>query len=159
MKTPLVALLTVLCLGLGGAGFAGQARAMGSDSTAPAAKVDSYKEAVKLIDKEQYAKAIPLLQASIKEKGEYADALNQLGYANRKLGNWVPAMEYYLKALKLEPDHLGANEYLGELYLDQKDLAGAEGQLAKLKAACGDCDEFEELEESIADYKQENAIN
>lgn len=156
MKTTVIALLAVVTLGLGGAG---QALAMGSDSTAPAAKVDSYKEAVKLIDKEQYAKAIPLLQAAIKEKGEYADALNQLGYANRKLGNWPASMENYLKALKLEPNHLGANEYLGELYLDQKDLAGAEGQLAKLKAACGDCDEYNELAESIADYKTENAIN
>lgn len=156
MTKTITALLTVLAIGIGSQGLA---RAMGSDTTAPAAKADDYKKAVDLIDDDEYARAIPLLEKSIKEKGEYADALNQLGYANRKLGNWTPAMEYYLKALKLEPDHLGANEYLGELFLEQKDLASAEGQLAKLKAACGDCDEYEELEESIADYKKANAIN
>jgi len=155
MKITLPALATLLAIGLG----SGQALAMGSDTTSNPTVKDAYEQAVDLIDDEEYAKAIPLLEKSIREKGEYADGLNQLGYANRKLGNWALSMEYYLKALKMEPDHLGANEYLGELYLDQKDLASAEGQLAKLKAACGDCDEYEELEESIADYKKENAIN
>jgi len=140
-------------------GFASHAFSMGSDSTAPAAKADDYKQAVKLIDKEKYAAAIPLLQKSIKEKGEYADALNQLGFANRKMGNWKAGMEYYLKALALEPKHLGANEYLGELYLEQKDLPNAEKQLAVLKSACGDCDEYDELENAIGDYKSENNIN
>jgi tetratricopeptide (TPR) repeat protein len=159
MKKTLTALLTVVSLGLGGIGFATQGFAMGSDSTEPAKKADDYTKAVDLIDDEEYAKAIPLLEKSIKEKGEYADALNQLGYANRKLGNWAAGMEYYLKALKLEPNHLGANEYLGELYLEQKDLPSAEAQLAKLKSACGDCDEYDELEDSIDDYKDDNNIN
>lgn len=150
----LVAALTALSLG-----FATQAFSMGSDSTAPAAQVDDYKKAVALIDDEKYTAAIPLLQKSIKEKGEYADALNQLGYANRKIGNWKIGMEYYLKALALEPKHLGANEYLGELYLEQKDLPNAEKQLAVLKAACGDCDEFDDLDDAIDDYKDENNIN
>ncbi|MBL8710062.1 MAG: tetratricopeptide repeat protein [Rhodospirillaceae bacterium] len=155
----LAAAIASLGLALGAAGMAPAALAMGSDSTPTETQVDEYKSAVALIKKEQYAKAIPLLEASLKKKGDYADALNQLGFANRKLGNWKLGMEYYLKALALEPDHLGANEYLGQLYLEQKDLANAEAQLAKLQAACGDCDEFEELEESIADYKEENAIN
>jgi len=159
MNKTLTALLTALSLGLGGIGFAAQGFAMGSDTTSNPEVKDDYEKAADLIDDEEYAKAIPLLEKSIKEKGDYADALNQLGFANRKLGNWKLGMEYYLKALALEPDHLGANEYLGQLYLEQKDLASAEGQLAKLQAACGDCDEFEELEESIADYKEDNAIN
>lgn len=153
-RLTLIAALTGLSLG-----YASQAFSMGSDSTAPAAKADDYKKAVDLIDDEKYAAAIPLLQKSIKEKGEYADALNQLGFANRKMGNWKAGMEYYLKALSLEPKHLGANEYLGELYLEQKDLPNAEKQLAVLKAACDDCDEFETLEEAIEDYKEDNNIN
>jgi tetratricopeptide (TPR) repeat protein len=142
-----------------GLGLASNAFSMGSDSTPTAAKADDYKQAVELIDDEKYAAAIPLLQKSIAEKGEYADALNQLGFANRKLGNWKAGMEYYLKALALEPNHLGANEYLGELYLEQKDLPSAEKQLAVLQSACGDCDEYDELADSIADYKKANSIN
>ena len=84
----------------------------------------------------------PLLQKSIQEKGEYADALNLLGYSNRKLGDKAKAMTYYTKALNMEPNHLGANEYMGELYLEMNDLPKAEERLAVLKNACGDCDEY-----------------
>jgi len=153
-RLAMIAALTALSLG-----FASHAFSMGSDSTTPAAKTDDYKMAVDLIDDEKYSAAIPLLQKSIAEKGDYADALNQLGFANRKMGNWKAGMEYYLKALSLEPNHLGANEYLGELYLEQKDLPNAEKQLAILKSACGDCDEFDELEDAIDDYKSTNNID
>ena len=112
-----------------------------------------------LIDDEEYAKAIPLLQQSIQEKGEYADALNLLGYANRKLGDKAKAMTYYTKALNLEPNHLGANEYLGELYLELNDLPKAEERLAVLKNACGDCDEYDDLEDEIEDYKEEHGLS
>ncbi|MBL9034032.1 MAG: tetratricopeptide repeat protein [Rhodospirillaceae bacterium] len=137
----------------------GAALALGSDSTPEPQQVDSYKQAKDLIDDEKYAKAIPLLQQSIKEKGEYADALNLLGYSNRKLGDKAKAMTYYTKALNLEPQHLGANEYLGELYLELNDLPKAQARLAILKGACGDCEEYEDLEEAIDDYKQAHGLS
>jgi tetratricopeptide (TPR) repeat protein len=133
--------------------------AMGSDSTPEPQQVDLYKQAKKLVDDEKYAKAIPLLQKSIQEKGEYADALNLLGYSNRKLGDKAKAMTYYTKALNMEPDHLGANEYMGELYLELNDLPKAEARLAVLKNACGDCDEFDDLEDAIDDYKEEHGLS
>ena len=68
-------------------------------------------------------------------------------------------MEYYLKALALEPNHLGANEYLGELYLEEDDLPNAEKQLVTLQKACGTCDEYEELAEAIEDYKDDKNID
>jgi Flp pilus assembly protein TadD len=137
----------------------GAALALGSDSTPEPQQVDSYKQAKDLIDDEKYAKAIPLLQQSIKEKGEYADALNLLGYSNRKLGDKAKAMTYYTKALNLEPQHLGANEYLGELYLELNDLPKAQARLAILKGACGDCEEYEDLEEAIDAYKQAHGLS
>lgn len=133
--------------------------AAGSDSTPEPEQVDAYKKAKELVDDEKYAKAIPLLQQSIKEKGEYADALNLLGFSNRKLGDKAKAMTYYTKALNLEPQHLGANEYLGELYLELNDLPKAQERLAILQGACGDCDEFEELEEAIEDYKEAHGLS
>jgi tetratricopeptide (TPR) repeat protein len=122
-------------------------------------QTDLYRQAKKLIDRERYAEAIPLLQKSIRQKGEYADALNLLGYSNRKLGDMAKAMTYYSKALNKEPKHLGANEYMGELYLEMNDLPKAEERLAVLKAACGDCEEYEELADEIADYKQEHGLS
>ena len=144
-------------LGLLAAPAAGYAA--GSSSSEPAAQPDLYKQAKELVDDQQYAKAIPLLQKSIQQKGEYADALNLLGFSNRKLGDMTKAMTYYTKALNKEPKHLGANEYMGELYLEMNDLPKAEERLAVLKGACGDCDEYEDLADEINDYKEEHGLS
>lgn len=157
MKQRDVRFAALVVLGLLAAPVA--AFAAGSDSTPEPEQVDAYKKAKELVDDEKYAKAIPLLQQSIKEKGEYADALNLLGFSNRKLGDKAKAMTYYTKALNLEPQHLGANEYLGELYLELNDLPKAQERLAILQGACGDCDEFEELEEAIEDYKEAHGLS
>ena len=133
--------------------------AAGSSSSEPAAQPDLYKQAKALVDDEKYTQAIPLLQHSIEQKGEYADALNLLGFSNRKLGDMTKAMTYYTKALNKEPEHLGANEYMGELYLEMNDLPKAEERLAVLKSACGDCDEFQELDGEIKDFKQEHGLS
>jgi len=136
------------------AGFAavlmitGSAWAMGSSDN-DAAQPDPYKQAKSLIDDDKYSEAIPILQKLIKDKGAYADALNLLGYSYRKSGDATTALDYYNQALAMEPKHLGANEYLGELYLEMKQPDKAKERLAVLKAACGDCDEYEELDNAI----------
>ena len=136
-------------------GAAGVARAVTSDSTPSADLPDSYKDAKEMVEDEEYNDAIPLLEQSIKDKGgEFADALNMLGYSYRKLGDMTRALDYYNRALALEPKHLGANEYMGELYLEMKDLPHAEERLAVLKTACSDCDELEDLEKAIKKYKK-----
>src|SRR4051812_44385191 len=139
----------------GFAGFAavlmitGSAWAMGSSDTDESQQADPYKQAKALIDDDKYSDAIPILQKLIKDKGAYADALNLLGYSYRKSGDGKTALEYYNQALAMEPKHLGANEYLGELYLEMKQPDKAKERLAVLKNACGNCDEYEELEEAI----------
>ena len=75
----------------------------------------------------------------------------------RKLGDFDEALEYYQKALAIDADHVGANEYLGELYLQMKDLPKAEERLKVLTEACNGCEEQEELEQAIADYKANNS--
>ncbi|HEU4826185.1 MAG TPA: tetratricopeptide repeat protein [Dongiaceae bacterium] len=147
----------IVILGLLAAPAAGYAA--GSSSSEPAAQPDLYKQAKELVDDQQYAQAIPLLQKSIQQKGEYADALNLLGFSNRKLGDMSKAMTYYTKALNKEPKHLGANEYMGELYLEMNNLPKAEERLAVLKGACGNCEEFEDLDGQIKDYKKAHGLS
>jgi len=137
----------------------GLSYAAGSSSSAPAEQPDLYKQAKELVDEQHYAQAIPLLEQSIEQKGEYADALNLLGFSNRKLGNMNKAMTYYTKALNKEPEHLGANEYMGELYLELNDLPKAEERLAVLKTACGNCEEFDDLDGQIKDYKKAHGLS
>jgi len=157
MKQSDIRAAAIVVLGL--LALPGASYAFNSGSSSESAKPNLYKQAEDLIDDEEYAKAIPLLQQSIQEKGEYADALNLLGYSNRKLGDVAKAMTYYAKALNMEPNHLGANEYMGELYLEMNDLPKAEERLAVLKSACGDCDEYEDLEDEIDDYKDEHGLS
>jgi len=134
----------------------GAALAMNTDSTNASEQADSYKAAKQLVDAQQYEQAIPLLQSAIKQKGPYADALNLLGFSYRKLGQQALAFDYYNKALALEPKHPGANEYLGELYLEMKNLPKAEERLAVLKQSCGGCEESQDLEKAIDAYKKTN---
>lgn len=57
----------------------------------------------------------------------------------------------YLRALAIERQHLGANECLGELYVESGRLDLAEERLAVQEAACGGgCEEFGELAALIA---------
>ena len=106
-------------------------------------------------DNQYDAEAIPLLEKVVAARPDSADAYNYLGYSHRKIGEYEAALDAYQRALKLQPRHLGANEYLGELYLELGQLDKAEERLAVLDDACFfGCREYSELKERIADYKK-----
>jgi Flp pilus assembly protein TadD len=65
----------------------------------------------------KYKLAITSLERALNKDSKNADALNLLGYSYRKTGNFVNSLRYYQKALTIKPEHRGALEYLGELYL------------------------------------------
>ncbi len=124
-----------------------------SSSSSTSSGGNDYNDAVTMIDDKDYGGAIPLLKKVVAMEPTNADALNYLGYAHRMLGKQTEALSYYEQALALQPQHVGANEYLGELYLEMKQLPKAEERLAVLEQACGDCKEYVELKEKIDDYK------
>jgi len=114
----------------------------------------NYAQATALIGAGKYSDAIPLLEKVVAAKPESADAFNDLGYSHRKIGQIDAALNYYQRALELQPKHLGANEYLGELYLELGELAKAEERLAVLDKACFfGCEAYSELKQAIKDYK------
>lgn len=105
-----------------------------------------YVTAVALINEKKYDAAISELQTAAQNLGPHPDVLTYLGFANRKLQNFDVAESYYKQALAVAPDHLGANEYFGELMIERGDMKGAKAQLAKLNALCTfGCYEAEEL--------------
>ncbi len=113
-----------------------------------------YARAAELIEAEKFAEALPLLKKAETAEPDNADVHNYLGYALRKLEQYDAALKHYRIALRLEPRHRGANEYLGELYLVLGDLAKAEERLAVLDKAClFGCEEYTELKDAIAAYK------
>jgi tetratricopeptide (TPR) repeat protein len=94
----------------------------------------------------------------LKETPTDADMLNLLAYSQRKLQRFDEALVNYQKALDIEPEHRGANEYLGELYLQLGQLDKAQERLQVLDEACFfGCDEFDELEEAIEVYRSQNS--
>jgi tetratricopeptide (TPR) repeat protein len=106
----------------------------------------AYAEAVGLINQERFVEAFAALERSQAAVGPNADVLNYLGFASRKLGRLDAALGYYREALQLEPNHLGATEYLGELYIQMGELERARTQLARLDQLCAyGCAQREEL--------------
>jgi tetratricopeptide (TPR) repeat protein len=84
-----------------------------------------------------------------------ADAQNWLGFAYRKLGSLDLAFKYYNEALRLEPRHRGAHEYIGEAYLMKDDLGKAKEHLAALDRICFfGCEEYTDLKKAIAEYEK-----
>ncbi|MBT8434333.1 MAG: tetratricopeptide repeat protein [Gammaproteobacteria bacterium] len=111
----------------------------------------------KLIEDEEYRKAISELTAMAEEDAKDADVWNLLGFSNRKLENYDEALKFYQKALSLKPEHKGANEYLGELYLETGKLDKARERLAVLDDACFfTCSEYRTLKKAIEKYQENN---
>ena len=112
----------------------------------------------KLIEQEKYDQAIEKLGKALSESPNDADLLNLVAFSHRKSGRFDTALEYYQKALALEPAHRGANEYLGELYLQLDQLDKARERLAVLDSECFfGCKEFDQLEEAIEKYVKSNS--
>ena len=111
----------------------------------------------KLIQDEKYEQAITELDKALKDDPDNADLLNLMAYSHRQLQHYEIALNYYQQALQIDPQHRGANEYLGELYLQIGQLDKAEGRLEVLDKECFfGCEEFDELKEAIADYRKQN---
>jgi len=122
-------------------------------TTSATSEAAQYQQASAMVDAKDYRGAMSILEKILAKDPRNADALNLMGYSSRKIGNGDDAEEYYGKALAINPNHLGANEYLGEYYLEEKNLKKAEERLNVLKKACHGCTEQKELEAAIAKFK------
>ena len=100
----------------------------------------------------RYEKAKALLVKSNKKKPNQADTLNYLGFTTRKLGDFENGEKYYLLGLEIEPNHIGINEYLGELYVVTNRLDLAKERLKVLESC--NCEEYNELKEIIEGTKK-----
>jgi len=97
---------------------------------------NQYFESVTLINNGQYQDAFNDLRLATAAAGPHPDITTYMGYTQRKLGNYDAAKSYYALALAVDPNHKGANEYLGELYVETGEMEKAKQQLAKLEEIC-----------------------
>lgn len=120
-----------------------------SDGSSETASVSVYEEAKAMVDEGNFAAALPKLIALTKDEAKNADAWNLLGYTYRKLGQLDDSDSAYLTVLSINPDHLGALEYQGELFITTGKLDQAKANLAKLRALCGRCEQAKDLEAAL----------
>lgn len=104
------------------------------------------------IKAKDFKSALVDLNAMINDNVQHADVYNLMGFSLRKTGDYKTAYTFYRKALDFDPDHKGALEYLGELYVETGDLPKARENLARLEKLCpSGCEEREDLEKAIAE--------
>jgi hypothetical protein len=108
------------------------------------------------VGKSDWVQARALARASLEKDATNAEYHNLYAYALRKGAN--PEMElvfkHYNEALRLDPKHRGAHEYLGEAYLMVGNVGKAKEQLKALDNLCFfSCAEFAMLKKAIADHE------
>jgi len=155
--------LNAFILGLGlccAAGLAGAAG--GSDSTSSStwstdkAEDPAVKTAKAAIAAGDYASAQLALKVAVAGDPGNADLHNLYAYSIRKGAN--PDMplvfKHYNEALRIDPKHRGAQEYIGEAYLMSGNLAKAKEHLTALDKLCFfGCAEYDMLKKGIAAYE------
>jgi tetratricopeptide (TPR) repeat protein len=120
-------------------------------TAAPARTVNSQIEVIRaLLNKNDFKAARTELLLLDKEFANNADINNLLGYSSRKLKDYRSSATYYTKALRINPNHIGALEYQGELFITTKKIADAKKNLQKLKSLCGvNCEEYKDLKKAL----------
>ena len=144
MKTPLLWLPALL---IGTCVAASSALAVDVVTSRDAPDLTSVRAKIKAKDfKAAIAELTPML-----ETHQHADVYNLLGFSLRKTGDAKQAYTFYRKALEFDPQHKGALEYLGELYVETGQLDKARENVALLKKLCPTgCEELADLEQAIA---------
>jgi tetratricopeptide (TPR) repeat protein len=106
------------------------------------------------IKKEEWKQALQLLEPLAKSHSNSADVRNLLGFTQRKTGRFDESLKNYLRALKLDPGHLEAHVYLGELYIQTGKLEKAIEHAKIIAKLCPPgCKPRAELEAAIAKAK------
>jgi tetratricopeptide (TPR) repeat protein len=103
------------------------------------------------IEAKDYKAAITALTPMLTTH-QHADVYNLMGFALRKSGDRTQALTFYRKALDFDPQHKGALEYLGELYVEIGQIDKARDNVARLRTLCPKgCEELADLERAIAE--------
>ena len=152
----LLILLLLISFNVSGAGT----ESNNSDSQTTPDQINSlYELAEKHIYNKKYDKSLKLLKKLTKREDlgtRRADIYNLLGFSYRKLEN--PELDKsfaaYMMALEIDPEHAGAHEYLGELYLMRDQKNQAMRMLSKLENLVGkNAEEYKDLLQAIENYQ------
>lgn len=111
-------------------------------------------------ERKDWAAAQAILKEAVAKDPGNADYHNLYAYSMRKGAS--PDMnlvfKHYNEALRLDPKHRGAHEYIGEAYLMVNNLPKAKEHLGELDKLCFfPCSEHRDLRKAIADFERKQA--
>ena len=122
----------------------------GSYSNSMSEPQGPFAKAYQLIASKKYVEAYKELK-SVDAPNKSDDLNNLLGFTARKSGNLEAAAKYYDKALEINPKHVGALQYQGELFITLGEIEKAKQNLEKIGKLCWlfSCNEEKLLEAAI----------
>jgi tetratricopeptide (TPR) repeat protein len=137
----------------GGGGGGGAGGGGGGDTVSADPIIQSAQAA---IAQKNWATAQATLLKGLSSDSQNADYHNLYAYSLRKSTNpdMGSVFNHYDEALRLNPKHRGAHEYMGEAYLMTNNLPKAKEHLAALDKLCFfGCEEYSDLKKAIASYE------
>lgn len=102
------------------------------------------------LEAKKWKDAEAALRQALRENPKLAAAHNLLGFTLRWQGRFDESLAAYEKVFALEPNHLGAHEYIGQTYIKLGRLDDAEAHLKTLQRLCGSCEESKDLAAALA---------
>ena len=132
--------------------------AIAAGDSAPAAVSDPVLERVSSATARQdWGAAQATLREALQRDPGNADYHNLYAYSVRKGANPDMSLvfKHYNEALRIDPKHRGAHEYIGEAYLMVNNLPKAKEHLGALDKLCFfPCSEYTELKNAIAAHER-----
>ncbi len=148
MKSPIRPFIIALLLA--------PAAVLAADSD-PAPAGDPVRErAAAATERQDWPAAQALLREALAKAPGNADYHNLYAYSIRKgpSPDMNLVFKHYNEALRIDPKHRGAHEYIGEAYLTVNNVAKAREHLGQLDRLCFlPCSEYSDLKKAVADYE------
>ena len=151
MRTLIRSLLLAAILAPGAAVAAGDA-----DSSSTAPKDPVMERATAATAKKDWPAAQAILKEALQKSPNNASYHNLYAYSMRKDANpdMSVVFKHYNEALRIDPKHRGAHEYIGEAYLMVGNLGKAKEHLGVLDKLCFfPCAEYTDLKKAIAAHE------
>jgi cytochrome c-type biogenesis protein CcmH/NrfG len=128
-----------------------------ADTSGPATRADPIMERYgAAVERQDWKDAATAMQAALAKEPANADYHSLYAYSLRKGGtqDMDLVFKHYNEALRIDPRHKGAHEYLGEAYLMVGNVAKAKEELSALDKLCFfGCSEYNELKRSISEHE------